>query len=100
MFLSILFIFCLIVIIIGLATAKLNAKGPCDHNWVETEEGHVKCAKCYRTIRRVYDMSDTGLGGSLLANQENTGKPVRPEGIKIPAQVLKEAGNVTGGRND
>ena len=90
MVLSILFTFFLVVIIIGLATAKLNAKGPCGHEWVETEEGHIKCTKCYRMIRHIQDIPDTELSVRLLASQDDSG-PVRPEGIKISAQVLKEA---------
>lgn len=97
MVLSILLIFCLIVIIIGLATAKLNAKVPCDHNWVETEEGHVRCTKCYRMIRHTDEMSGSGLGVAQFANQDDTGRPARPEGIKISARVLKEADQVRAG---
>jgi len=95
MVLSILLIFCLIVIIIGLATAKLNAKVPCDHNWVETEEGRVRCIKCYRVIRHTDDMSVSESGVAQFANQDDTGRPARPEGIKISARVLNEAGQVT-----
>jgi hypothetical protein len=91
MFLSVLLIFCLIVIIIGLATAKLNAKVPCDHHWVETDEGHIKCTRCYRMIRRVQDMSETDLGATLLASRDDSSKPGRPEGIKISAQALRKA---------
>jgi hypothetical protein len=92
MILSVLSIFCLIVIIIGLATAKLNAKVPCDHNWVETEEGHIKCTKCYRMIRHEHGVSETDLGVTLLTGQDDGGKQGRPEGIRIPARALKEAG--------
>lgn len=91
MVLSILVTFCLIVIIIGLATAKLNVKPPCEHHWVETEEGDIKCTKCYRMIHHVQEMSDTELDAELANGQNNTDKPLRPEGIKIYPQVLKEA---------
>src|SRR6201993_669512 len=89
--LSVLITFFLIVVIIGLATAKLNAKGPCDHHWVETEEGNIRCTRCYRTIRHEHDMSERELGVTLLKSQDDSGKPVRADGVKISAQVLKDA---------
>jgi hypothetical protein len=92
MILPILGIFCLTVIIIGLATAKLNAKGPCDHHWVETEEGDIKCTKCYRMIRHVQDMSQTELDTKLLKSQDEPVTPLRPEGIKKSTQVFSDAG--------
>jgi hypothetical protein len=88
MVLSILFIFSLIVIIIGLATAKLNAKGPCAHQWVETEDGHIKCTKCYRMIRHIQDIPEPELSVAPLARQDDSA-PVRPEGIKISVQVVE-----------
>ena len=91
MVLSILLIFFLIVIVIGLATAKLNAKVPCDHHWVETIEGHVKCSKCYRMIRQIQDVTGKELSITMRASAEDNNKPVRPEGIKISAQALREA---------
>ena len=90
MVLSILLTFCLIVIIIGLATAKLNAKVPCEHHWVETGEGNFKCTKCYRMIRHEQEMSDTELGVKIANSQDGNGKLLRPEGIKISARGLEE----------
>jgi hypothetical protein len=42
-------IFTLIVAIIALVTNKLNAKTPCDHEWVE-QENSFKCCKCNKKI--------------------------------------------------
>jgi hypothetical protein len=89
MVLSILFIFFLIVIIIGLATARLNAKVPCEHHWVETEEGHIKCAKCYRMIRHFHDEGNAETEIGLINIQINADS--RPEGVKISPQALTEA---------
>lgn len=91
MLLSIFLIFFLIVIIIGLSTAKLNAKVPCDHNWVETEEGHVKCTKCYRMIRHADDEVNAETIIKPINMQANADKPGRPDGVKIPHRILKEA---------
>lgn len=52
MLLLILISFSLLVILIALFTAKLNAKVPCDHHWIE-EGNKIRCTKCYRATTRV-----------------------------------------------
>jgi hypothetical protein len=50
MFILVLIIFSALVIAIGLVTAKLNAKVPCDHHWEEFNNGDLKCTNCFRVI--------------------------------------------------
>jgi hypothetical protein len=92
MILSIFITLFLMVVIIGLATARLNAKVPCDHDWVETEGGDIKCRKCYRVIRHVHDLADTEPGVNTANSQDGTVRPLRPEAINIAADILSEAG--------
>ena len=56
MLLLILITFSLLVILIALFTAKLNAKTPCDHNWVE-DENQIRCTKCFRATTKVRSMA-------------------------------------------
>ena len=79
----ILVTFSLLVIIIGLTTAKLNAKVPCGHNWVETENHDLKCTKCYRVIRH---NTDEAMPEMKLLQE----RPARPEGIRISQQLLRD----------
>jgi hypothetical protein len=51
MVLLVLLAFCTLVAGIGIITSRLNEKAPCDHEWVETHNGH-KCTKCFRVISR------------------------------------------------
>jgi hypothetical protein len=79
--------FILLVIIIGLTTAKLNAKAPCDHNWIETEDHDLKCSKCLRTIRHYDDNATPQI--EVKHVQERS---PRQEGIKIAQPYLRDAG--------
>lgn len=85
MLLLILAAFSLLVIIIGLTTAKLNAKTPCDHNWVESD-GELRCTKCFRVIHHAHDAIEPETELQLVKD-----KPGRPEGIKIASNVLRDA---------
>jgi hypothetical protein len=49
MLLLILITLSVLVVAIGFATARLNLKVPCEHHWVESENG-IKCSKCFRVI--------------------------------------------------
>lgn len=40
------------VFMIGIVTSILNAKVPCDHDWIE-DETHLKCPKCLKGIDRL-----------------------------------------------
>jgi len=51
MLLTILIGFFLLVVIIGLITAKFNVKTPCDHQW-EEDDHQIKCSKCFRAISK------------------------------------------------
>src|SRR3569832_2199542 len=83
MLMLILVTFSLLVIIIGLTTAKLNAKVPCDHNWVETESHDLRCTKCFRVIRHTSDEARS----EMKLVQE---RPIRPEGVRISQQFLRD----------
>lgn len=48
--------FMLLVAVIGIVTAKINAKVPCDHDWHEMENT-VKCSKCSKCIPKYTDAS-------------------------------------------
>jgi hypothetical protein len=48
-----------LVAVIGLVTAKLNAKAPCAHDWHE-QATQCKCSKCGKTIPN-YNYSDSQL---------------------------------------
>jgi len=52
-------IFTLLVAAIAVVTHKLNAKTPCDHNWVDNDHS-AKCTKCGKKIP-----------GYLTANNES-----------------------------
>jgi hypothetical protein len=41
--------FMLVVAVIGIITAKINAKTPCTHEWHEDDTTH-KCTKCNKSI--------------------------------------------------
>jgi len=86
MLLFILGSFSLLVIVIGLTTAKLNAKAPCDHNWVKTNNDDIRCSKCFRVIRRT---RDTALAETQM--QPIKDKVMRPEGVRIAPNVFKDA---------
>ena len=43
--------FIILVAVIGIVTNRLNAKTPCEHNWIEHEHGY-KCSKCAKAIRK------------------------------------------------
>jgi hypothetical protein len=51
--------FIVVVAVIGLVTAKLNAKAPCAHDWHE-HGTQCKCSKCGKTIPN-YNYSDSQL---------------------------------------
>ncbi|MGZ3836399.1 MAG: hypothetical protein ACXVB0_22990 [Mucilaginibacter sp.] len=44
-------------------------------------------------IRHLQDIPERELGVTLVGSQDDSG-PVRPEGINVSAQVLKEVGQV------
>lgn len=78
--------FVLSVLIIGVVTAKLNAKRPCDHNWVETDNQSIKCTLCNRVIRHAADTMNAEAEIQLIND-----KPRRPEGIKIASHLVRDA---------
>jgi hypothetical protein len=51
MLLLILITLSALVAIIGLVTARLNVKVPCQHHWVEYGN-NLKCSKCFRMINQ------------------------------------------------
>lgn len=90
MLLSILVTFSVLVIVIGLTTAKLNAKTPCDHNWEETGDGNIKCTRCLRTIHQTSganytENSPEPASDPIYANQKDHGA------INLSSTVIGEA---------
>jgi|GEM_PF-3143767 len=85
MLLIILVTFSLLVIAIGLTTAKLNAKPPCVHDWLETDNNGIKCSKCSRVIRHIHE--EAGPEAELQLVKD---KPGRPEGIRIAPHLLQD----------
>jgi len=85
MLLLILGTFSLLVIIIGLTTAKMNVKAPCDHDWIENN-GELRCSKCFRVIHHAHDVAEPKTELHLVKD-----KPGRPEGFKITPHLLSDA---------